>query len=163
MKRFLCMVFAFSVLLCGCGKKEIRPVLEGVNFKAQLLQNETQYIFSGKILKKELNICFTDPAPLGGVTAVITPNSSRLIFEEMEYKNGLMADSPAMLFYKVLSDIMQNEKSGIFDESNCVLKGELDSVSYIFCFAPSGLPISLEIPDENIKVNFSDVSIEKDC
>ena len=166
MKRFFGTLAAFTaalLCLCSCGKKTtIDPITDGFTAQATIRYKEMdvkgQFSCSSD---GRVTMVFSEPKSLDGVTLGWTG-------EQMQMQLGGMSiavaeDSmPDGGLIRCLVQVLSNveSKKGKQDGADYVISGKAEDKAYtLVCDADTGLPKSLSVPDENLTVEFSQVTV----
>lgn len=164
MKRFLCALFCL-VLLCGCSGsiKTVTPVLSGISFTAKVsFYNE--YYECETVIDTDgaMRISVLSPADISGMRLIFSNDSVTAEYMGLTYTpktESLPVGSVAQTFYGIIKDLSAKETIPIKANENCIYEGRINERAYSFCFAPSGLPLYIEIPDNSFRIDFSGVKI----
>ena len=166
MKRFFGTLAAFTaalLCLCSCGKKTtIDPITDGFTAQATIRYKEMdvkgQFSCSSD---GRVTMVFSEPKSLDGVTLGWTG-------EQMQMQLGGMSiavaeDSmPDGGLIRCLVQVLSNveSKKGKQDGADYVISGKAEDKSYtLVCDADTGLPKSRSVPDENLTVECSQVTV----
>ena len=165
MKKIICLVIPL-ILLCSCGKKsEVKPLLAGISFDAEIVYYNENYacqcdisaegVLTAKITEPEILKDFTLRVSKDGITAdylgiTYTPTEGNMPF------SGVV-DS----FYKAIGKCIEEEIAATLSNNEYTVKGDFEDLGYTLYISPTGLPQKLLLPDERFSVNFYNVSIKK--
>ena len=158
----MCVIMLAGFVGCG-GEKEVKPVLKGISFVAKITYYNEQYECDTQIDNNgKMTICVNDPDDLKGLK--LTFSSEKIIAEYLGLTYTPKIDKMPFgnitkMIYLTLENISKENLGAKSKESNCVIKGECQNREYEFEFSPSGLPLSLKIPNENFKIEFCDVNV----
>lgn len=160
MKKLL-LVLSLILILCSCGaKREIKPQLSGISFRAEVVYYNENYLFDGAISKDGV---FTaevkEPEELCDLIITHDGEKTRVDYKGLVYTplEGSMPFAKVLSeFYNKVSEIIQNEPS--VEGSDGILKGD----GFTLTVSPTGLPLTLELPDERFTFKFYNVSICED-
>ena len=150
------------LLLCGCGKpKAVTPALDNISFIAEIDYGDTEFAANASIAEDTLNLVVTKPQEIKDLTLNITKNGVTAEFKGVTYTpniNSIPGGAIAQVLYDILNDIAGN-KTANCDEENCEIEGSVNGYQYEFTFSPSGLPISLQIDDLDLEIEFKNVTV----
>ena len=150
------------LLLCGCGKpKAVTPALDNISFIAEIDYGDTEFAANASIAENTLNLVITKPQEIKDLTLNITKNGATAEFKGVTYTpniNSIPGGAIAQVLYDILNDIAGN-KTANCDEENCEIEGSINGYQYEFTFSPSGLPISLQIDDLDLEIEFKNVTV----
>ena len=166
MKR-VCGVLAITAMvflcLCGCGKKgDIQPVTDGftaqtaIRYKDMDIQGQFSCSTDGRV-----NMVFSLPKSLDGVTLGWNGSEMQMglggmtitVSEDSMPDGGLIR-----CLTRVLAAV--SPKGGKREGTDYVITGVVGDSSYtLVCDTATGLPKSLSVPDEQLEVTFSEVTV----
>ena len=151
------------LLLCGCSQTETAtPILNNISFTAQIEYGENDYICDVMVADNTLNLTVTEPQEIKGLTLIVSENGIMAEFNGISYApdiSTLPQGAVVQVLYNVLKDVADN-KTADCDDENCEITGRIDDYKYTFVFAPSGLPISLEIEGLDLEILFNNVTLK---
>lgn len=160
-KVFLLSVICIS--LCGCGtNKTVAPILENISFTAEVEYCGQKFSCETVLLENDAKITVLNPEEIKGLV--------------LEYKKGTVSgnfygvafvpdadhfplNSVPQLLYNTVCDIKDNKTNANFNSDNCEIKGMLGGNDYVLIFSPSGLPISLEFSDLELRLQFNNIQL----
>ena len=61
--------------------------------------------------------------------------------------------------YDIISEVEKTDSPPIKDSENCMLAGRYNNTYFKFYFSPSGLPLSVLIPDDSFEIQFNNLTI----
>ena len=150
------------LLLCGCSEqKAVMPALDNISFIAEIDYGDTEFAANASIAENTLNLVITKPQEIKDLTLNIAKNGATAEFKGVTYTpniNSIPGGAIAQVLYDILSDIADN-KTANCDEENCEIEGSINEYQYEFTFSPSGLPISLQIDDLDLEIEFKNVTV----
>lgn len=159
--------FALSLMflgLCGCSEKTtVEPMLADISFVAEIKYDDNDFTADATISQDALNLVVTSPKEIKGFTLNISKNSTTAEFNGVKFDfdtNSLPYGAIAQVLCDVFDDIDTSNSAVVSGEENCVVDGRVNGYDYSFCFSPSGLPLSLQIDDIDLKINFKNVTIK---
>lgn len=163
MKKLFCIVIML-ITLCGCGSENrIVPVLKGIAFDASVDFNGEKFAYTAEICDDgSMSAYLTDPTELSGMTIKFDDGDITAEYMGLDYEAKLNA-FPQGNIVKIVYDVFCNSEKGecfTADGENCRAEGKTGGKNYLFDLAPSGLPLSLEFPDDDIKIIFNNVKIK---
>ena len=161
LKQCAFFILAFCIFLCSCAgaKSQISPVLNGISFTAKIFYYDQEYTCIFTATKTgEYEVQFAD------TQTVVTFENDTVISEFSglchKYVTGsALDDSPVGLLVSVFRDAIKEEKKATLKNGNFLLQDRLAGIPYSFSFGATGLPISLEMPDRELYVEFQNSRI----
>lgn len=161
--RVLAAVFVFAVLFSGCKKaaQSHNTVLTSISFRANISYYNENYTADCVIDKDgNLSAVVTEPENLAGLKFSFIDEKCEVNFGDMSVSDEsvYMPENSAVGTINKVFKECQNvtpKKS----KHNFKLKGSCDGKKYTLDVSPAGLPISLDIPDLGLKVDFNNVSL----
>ncbi len=167
MKRIFISLCITVLFICGCtGVSEVKPVTDGISFDAVINYHNEKYECSVSIDKEDVMTAYvTSPEDIKGLKLKFDGEKATAEFWGLVYEpktGSFPMGNVIQTVYDILTDIDDEEvakaKKG---EKNCELKGKTDGNDYTFYFSPTGLPLSLEIPNERFKITFNNVTVSR--
>lgn len=162
MKRFFVLPLVI-LSLCGCSKPETtRPTLNNITFTAQIDYNECRYVCNVDVSDDIFNLVILEPKEIKDLILKIDKTSLVAEFMGVKYAldiNSFPQCSLIRIVYDVFNDAANKECS--FKNENCKIVGKVSEYDYEFLFSPSGLPLSLEIKNLNLKIIFNNVIVKQ--
>lgn len=160
-----CFFVSFLLLffLCGCAAtKPVNVNLSSISFSADIIYYNECYSCDCNIQSNgNLSVEMTAPENLKGLSVSYSGDTCKVNFNGMviENANGFLPENSAIT---VLKDVLEfcNGKECESKNENLILRGNYKGSEYTFSASPSGLPISLEIPEKGIKVTFKNVTVK---
>lgn len=150
------------LLLCGCAEqKTVTPALDNISFTAEIDYGDTEFAANASITDGALNLVVTKPQEIKDLILNITKNGVTAEFKGVTYTpdtNTIPVGSVAQVLYDILNDIGGNKKANC-NQENCEIEDSVNGYSYEFVFSPSGLPISLQIDDLDLEIEFKNVTV----
>lgn len=161
--KALSAVFIF-IILCGCGNsKVVTPVINNIDFIAQIEFADENYVCDISIYDKNTDITVVTPEQIKGLTFHFTRSEVSVEHLGIKYTTDA-SDVPAGGVVVILNDVINhiNDEglTAVYNEENCSINGRAGEDKFIFEFSPAGLPLKLEIPDKNYTVKFNNVTIK---
>lgn len=151
-----------ALVLCGCTKtKYTEPVLNNISFTASIVLNNSEFIADATLLEDELELVVNSPQEIKGLILSISKNGVNAVFNGITFApdvNSLPNGAVIQILFEIIRDI--EGKNAVCNNENCMIQGKVNNYAYDFIFSPAGLPISLEIKDLNLKINFTNVTIQ---
>lgn len=148
--------------LCGCSKIETAtPILKNISFIAEIHYQELDFVASSNITNDALNLTVMEPKNIEDLLLTIDKNGITAKFKGISHNcdaDSMPQSAAARILYDIFLDISGN-KEIVSKDDNCVINGRVDEYKYIFTFAPSGLPINLEVDELDLYVNFKNVTV----
>lgn len=163
MKKLFCIVIML-ITLCGCGNENrITPILREIEFDASVDCDGEKFAYTAEICDDgSMSAYFTDPTELSGMTIKLEDENITAEYMGLSYEAKLSA-FPQGNIVKTVYDVFHNSEKGecfADDGENCRAEGNVSGEKYLFYLAPSGLPLSLEFPDREVKIIFNNVKIK---
>lgn len=150
-------------MLCGCSNgKKIPPSLDNINFLAEIKLNDEKYIADVSITNSVLKLVVKEPLLIKDLKFTVSNNNFSSEINGISYsenKSSTTESSVANIIFKVLNDA-KNKYLIIADKDNCEISGTVDGYDYNFLFSPTGLPITLNIKQYDLIINFKNVTIK---
>lgn len=159
MKKLLLIPLCL-LLLCSCSKKEIKPQLCGIGFTAQVEYYNEQYSFEGEISEDyTLTAVITAPKELKDLKITTNGAETRVEYNGLSYTpvEGTMPFSQVLCDF--LTPIKEVAVTGALADSDGKLTIGSGVKKANLTLSPTGLPQSLEIPDERFLVTFLNLRI----
>ena len=166
MKRIfgrLAIVAAAFLCLCGCGNTGgTQPITDGFTAQATIRYKEmdVQGQFSCGA-DGQVNMVFSLPKSLDGVALGWTGSEMQMrlggmtiaVSEDSMPDGGLIR-----CLTRVLAAV--DPKGGKREDTDYVIRGEMDGTAYtLICDSKNGYPKTLSVPDEQLEVTSSEVTI----
>lgn len=157
-------VFALAFLcLCGCGKSgSVQPITDGfsaattIRYKEMDVQGQFSCSADGRV-----NMVFSLPKTLDGVTLGWTGSEMQMRLGGMSItvSEDSMPDGGLIrCLTRVLAAV--KPKDGKRDGTDYVITGTAGDTAYtLVCDAATGHPKTLSVPDEQLEVTFSEVTV----
>lgn len=161
MKRFFVLPLVI-LSLCGCSKPETtRPTLNNITFTAQIDYNECRYVCNVDVSDDIFNLVILEPKEIKDLILKIDKTS--LVAEFMGVKYAPDINSlPHGVMIRIIYDVFMDaaNKECFIKDKNCKIIGKVNEHDYKFSFSPSGLPLSFEIDDLDLKIVFNNVMVK---
>ena len=161
--RVMLAVLVLFLIISGCKQsdKSIELKLNAISFTADITYYNENYIADCVINDEgDFSAQLTSPENLTGLK--FSYNGTECIIEY----NGIKIDKaenilPQSSAVGVINEIMKTVDGASITngKGNYELKGSANGSDYTLTFAPSGLPISLQVSDLGMKVLFKNVKI----
>ena len=163
--RLLCIAF-ISLLLIGCNaKKDILPILTKLQFTAQIDHyNENYSCFTEIDSHGDMTVEVITPEEINGMLLTFTDDGVNAQYKGITYTpkiDAMPVGNVAQIMYDIFDDISNEKAMASVNENNCEISGRISDKKYFFTFSPTGLPLTLEIPDDSFKITFKGVTIIK--
>ena len=139
-----------------------KPIIENTTFVAEINYDDAQYVCDVEVLKDSLNLVVVEPDEINGLILKVDKNDFTAQYKGISYApdfNNMPQSAVIQILYSIISDI--KNKSIEFSDENGVIEGKVNSCEYEFAFSPSGLPLTLEIDDIDLKIEFKNVVLKK--
>ena len=162
-QKILIMFLLIVTLLCGCKRaaKGNRISLESMSFTADITYYNEDYSADCVVDRNgNLTAVFSQPKSLAGLKFEFSPDKNTVTFNGIKIENS---DKylPQNSVVSVIDEVFKlcNNADAKESKHNFVVKGTVGKNEYVFTAAPSGLPISLEVPDLALKVDFNNIKL----
>lgn len=162
MKRLLLFVLSF-VFLAGCSKSgSITPIVSNISFTAKIDYNGNAFVCECDIKDSDFDLTVLEPEKINGLSYSLSNN--QITEEFCGVSNSKSVDefsdnSVIVVLYTVFNRI-NGAKTGVNDDGNYNITGTADNYEFKFVFSPSGLPVTLQVLDLNLKVDFNNVTLK---
>ena len=151
------LIFLF---LCGCTvQKQTQPVTTGISFAAEISYRGEKYLCDCEVAEKgDMTVCVRQPETLQGLKICFVSGKASAEFLGLKYtpQNDRF---PAGAMVSCLYGILQNERTAAIKKSNGALHGRINGRPYTLKISPAGFPLEAEIPDENCRITFRQVTV----
>ncbi|MBQ3817030.1 MAG: hypothetical protein II802_02010 [Clostridia bacterium] len=168
MKKILLVVFVITLALCGCSKtaSQIKPVTSGISFNAKVSWYNENFVCSGKITGKDEAVFeINEPEDIKGLIIECKGDDVTARFKGLETSYDVSKTPFSFIcseIYSAVRDTWSEETEVLSEGQEFYVEGKANQSDYKMIVAPTGLPLSLEIPNESFKVLFQDVKILKE-
>ncbi len=154
MKKTYLLILSLVLLfaLCGCSEG-INPTTKNISFKAHITYYDKAYVCptvitgDGSVISE-----IESPETLAGMRFIFSEGKSAVEYKGMRYDfgedNGFYSINDKLC--RVLLDC--TERKIPKSKENFTLNGETAGERYSIVFAPSGLPLSMEIGEAKIEL-----------
>ena len=160
LRKFLVLVFVL-LLLSGCKSKQETAVnLRSISFCADITYYNENYNADCAIGNNgDFTAVITKPEALAGLSLEYSGDGCKLKYNGLEINNK-QSFIPENCSLDILKNVLGDCENCILQNSNGNLRldGKYGKYEYCLTVAPTGLPISLEIPDLGFKVAFKNVT-----
>lgn len=155
---------AVLVVLCGCkAQKSVKIRTEHLSFSCNVSYANEKYCFDVKTTKNGVYDCaLTAPDDLKGMAFTLSGEKVTVKYSGMEIEKNLN-DIPYGNMIGLFYDVMKksNGKTAAEKDKNYCLSGKIKNSEYRLYVSPSGLPMSLEFPNEKIYMEFNNLTLVK--
>lgn len=158
--KIFAVCLSFIVLLCGCSKKTVTPVIDNIRFNAHISYYNEQYVCAVRTYTGgNFDITVTEPEVLKGLNFTYRDNGITANYNGIEYTPN--ADNAYFMgvsdyIHEILLDLQQ--KTATETENGFIIEGETHDFVYTVYFAGSGLPIKAVV-NNTITIEAHDVEI----
>lgn len=164
MKRTLAVIFILVMVLCGCSeKRKITPQVKNISFVAQITRyNEKISLETTVDSKGNMKAIVLKPDDFKGLQFNFQGDKVTAQFLGLTYtpKTGeLSVNHAAKIIYDAFRDAEKHSKISVKDGENCEIEGDTEDMPYILKFSPAGLPLSLELENDDFKAVFSELRV----
>lgn len=168
MKRVLFLGLGLVMLLCGCVKNgNVFPQLFDISFKLSIEYYNEKYTLSCE--RDSLGVIrasVISPEELSGYSFTVNGEDIKADFRGVEYTPkdySYFSYNIISKFCRIMSSIDTTSPIRVKNGENPTLKGSVDSTPYRFTFSPKGLPLSISLPENELKAYFSAVKIKTEA
>lgn len=162
MKKLLLIPLILMIFLSGCkSTDEKKPVTSGLEFEAKAEYNSKDYLLKVIITDPQnIKAEVKKPDSLNGFTVTYENKKIKCEYLGISYEpeTDVPLNSIANLMFACISDL---DNGKIREDGNYYLNGSAGNIDYKYTYSPLGLPISLDIPDKNLKIIFKNVKSAK--
>jgi len=162
-KKLLFIPLLILIFLSGCkSTEEKKPVTSGLEFEAEAEYNSKDYLLKVVITDSEnIKAEVKKPANLSGLKVTYEDKKVKCEYLGITYepKTEVPLNSITDIMFSCISNLDNGE---IKEDGNYILNGTVENFDYEYTYSPLGLPISLDVPDKNLKINFKNVSLQKE-
>lgn len=162
MKKTIYILICFAIFLTGCNQKssEVTAVTTGLSFTAEITEKNSTYKCTA-VIKPNGDTTFKilKPEKIKGLTFNFSKNSYSMEFLDLKSNRPSQFDNTSLnLIYKAF--LTANNKNEVtFEKDKFILNGNTENHNFIFTLGESGLPLSLEFPNNDLKIIFKNCSI----
>ena len=162
MKKILALILVILTLSACSGKNDVKPTLKGISFNADITYYNENY--KGECTISEdgaLTLKITEPELLSGYTVMLNGEGITAEYLGVTFTPNLSnmpVSSVITEFYEKITELANSEtveKKG----DTYMIKGGKDADAYTLYISPTGLPQSLEMPDERFRVYFYNTTV----
>lgn len=162
MKKILSIVLVLLTLAACSSKAAVKPKIYGIEFTADITYYNENYKGECKISEDGvLTLKITEPEILSGYTVTVGKDLIKAEYLGIEFVPNLanMPFSSVMQdLHKTITDLAVSEAAEKKGDTY-IIKGGKDADSYTLYISPTGLPQSLEMPDERFRVYFYNATV----
>lgn len=157
MKKILSLVLVLLTLAACSSKSAVKPKIYGIEFTADITYYNENYKGECKISEDgTLTLKLSEPEILSGYTVTVGKDSIKAEYLGIEFIPNLANmpfSSVAQDIHKRIAEIAEAESAEKKGDTY-IIKGGKDADSYTLYISPTGLPQSLDMPDERFRVYF---------
>ncbi len=158
MKKLLFIPLLILIFLSGCkSTEEKKPVTSGLEFEAEAEYNSKDYLLKIVITDSEnIKAEVKKPANLSGLKVTYEDKKVKCEYLGITYEpeTEVPLNSITDIMFSCISNLENGE---IREDGNYAISGKAGNFDYEYTYSPLGLPISLDVPDKNLKINFKNV------
>lgn len=152
------------MLLCACsGERQVTPVTRGISFTAVIRYYNESYECEVEVDDECCAVVkLTEPADLSGLKFICKGESLTAEYLGLSYTpdvESMPSGAVVKTVYGILRDCSADNASAEEEDGNYSFHGKVDDCAYTVMLAPSGLPLSAQIPDESYTVEFKNVTV----
>lgn len=163
MKKILSVVLCIFTLAACSNSKEISPVLGGISFNAELTYYNESYKGECTLSAENVLTCrITEPEILSGYTVTLSPEGAKAEYLGITYtptESNMPFSGVLGEFYSTLTEIIGSEAKAEKKDGVYAVSGGKDAAAYTLYVSESGLPLSIELPDERFTVYFYNTTL----
>ncbi len=157
------LLLAVMLVVCGClGRGELIPRLSGIEFVAKMTYYNESYSASVLITEDgSININMLLPDEIKGLKICYEAGEFEAEYLGVKYKPDTQKMPMGFVcktFCEILSDSIG--KSAFESDGNFKICGEFQNKRYDFYFSPAALPLYIVFPDDNLRIEFSKVTLK---
>ena len=168
LKKRLCVtaIFACAALIfSACSKADsVKPQLNNITFVADVSYGEEKYTLKSSVASDwTFNARVVSQGETENMQFAISPSGACVSYGDLKFTvedAALPRENTVQLLYAAIK-AAAGENLQKDERKNCSVEGTLYTSRYTFSFSPSGLPLSLVIPDYGYKAVFRNVSVDK--
>ncbi len=163
MKKIISLVLVLLTLSACSGKTEVKPRLVGITFNADMTYFNENYKGECVISSDGALTCkLTEPESLSGYTLTLSKEGMTAEYLGITYtptESNMPFSGVIGEFYENISEISSSEDSAKKKDDAYIIKGGKDAEAYTLYLSSTGLPQSLQLPDERFTVYFYNVTV----
>lgn len=161
--KLLVLVVTF-IMLCGCStKQKVSPILRGISFEADISYYNEKYVCDSVVDSDgKLTMKFKYPEEISGLKIFFEYGKINIEYMGLTYTpkdNAIPTGSVAQALYNVISTVECENSTAVKDGQNCMIEGRYNEKYFKLYLAPSGLPLSILIPDDSFKIQFNNLTL----
>ncbi len=163
MKKIISLVLVLVTLSACSGKTEVAPRLVDISFTADMTYFNENYKGDCVISADGTLICkMTEPESLSGYTVTLSKEGMTAEYLGITYtptESNMPFSGVIGEFYQKFSAIIASGASARKNDDAYVIKGGKDADAYTLYISSTGLPQSLQLPDERFTVYFYNATV----
>ena len=149
-------------MFTGCKSAKSKPQIkiEGISFAAHITYQGANYVADCTVENENsITAVITEPESLSGLTVTYNGNNCLVRYGEMEINNAERF-LPQSCSIEMIKNVFSNLQSASFNgkHGNYEFRGDINGHGFIFITTPAGLPVSLQIEDYQLTVDFRNVT-----
>lgn len=164
LKNVLICMILLPVFLCGCAStKTAVPILDGIGFTAEVAFYNENYKCNVDINGNIIDLTVTSPEELKGLILHYSDNGLTAEYLGITYTPDdfdMTIGGVSSLMSGIINDVRGEDCNMDYDNGNCIITDKYMDFKYEFVFSPSGLPISLSVPNKSFEAVFKNVTIK---
>ncbi len=163
MKKIISLVLVLMTLSACSGKTEVIPRLVGISFTADMTYFNENYKGDCVISPDGTLACkITEPESLSGYTVTLSKDGMTAEYLGITYtptESNMPFSGVIGEFYEKLGTIIASGSSAQKKDDAYIIKGGEDADAYALYMSSTGLPQSLQLPDERFTVYFYNTTV----
>lgn len=154
-----------TLLLCGCAKQtsKVKPVTSGISFTARITWYNEVFVCTGEISNQtKATFEINEPEDIKELKITCDGDNVTASFKGLQEEYDISKTPFSFIcaeVYGALRDTWREDIEVAEKEQQLYIEGRANEKDYKMIIAPTGLPLSLEIPNESFTVIFEDVKI----
>lgn len=164
MKKALFVTVLICVIMCGCGNRSsVKPLLKGISFTANANYNDKNYVCDVTVDNSGyMSALVVEPKEISDMKFNFDGETVTSEYLGLKYETDIEkfpSGNVIAAIYNAFNGIDEEDLAYGEKSENYTVSGNEDGFSYFLTVSPSGLPLSLDLPDMNLKVEFQNVTV----
>lgn len=161
-RKNIMSVLMLVFLLCGCGSEVlVTPVTRQISFTAEITYYNECFVCEAAVDENGvMEMTVQSPEALRGLRFTLDGQDTTAELMGLTYtprSENMPFVAVSRTLYDLLTDCAEQHLER--EDGNCVYSGTAGERPFTVTFAPSGLPIKAEIPDDSFTVEFRDMTL----